>query len=210
MRYLIQKHFPQNREAKILDLGCGSGTLLRFLKGAGYRHVSGVDTSPEQVAAAHQVGIEDVRQGDLLDALRNLDKEALDVVVAFDVIEHLTKSELLELSDEVYRVLQTGGRWLIHAPNAAALFGSRVRYADLTHEQAFTKESLEQLIKAAGFHQIHCYEDQPIVHGLTSGLRWLVWKLVRGVLRVCWMSETGCTGKDCLFTQNFIAVAFKR
>src|SRR5256885_13707402 len=74
MRHLIKQHFPRSREAQILDLGCGNGTLMHFLQEAGYRYVSGVDTSPEQVAGAQQAGIEDVRQGDLLDALRNLDK----------------------------------------------------------------------------------------------------------------------------------------
>ena len=209
IRRLIRKHFPPNREAKILDLGCGSGTLLHFLREAGYGYVSGVDTSPEQVAAAQRSGIHSVRQGNLLDVLRHIETRELDVVVTFDVIEHMTKPELLELSDEVYRVLQKGGKWLIHAPNAGGLFGSRVRYADLTHEQAFTRESLEQLLTAVGFEKIECYEDQPVIHGLMSGSRWLVWKIVRALLRVCWVAETGSIGKDCVFSQNLIAVGHK-
>lgn len=209
MRHLIKQHFPQNRDAKILDLGCGNGTLLHFLQEAGYHYVSGVDTSPEQVAAAHRLGITNVRQGNLIDALRNLHDEALDMVVAFDVIEHMTKPELLELSDEVYRVLKTGGRWIIHAPNAAALFGSRVRYADLTHEQAFTRDSVEQLLTAVGFKKIECYEDQPVIHGLKSGARWFVWKFARTVLRICWAAETGSRGQDCIFSQNLLAVGHK-
>jgi len=209
MRHLIKQHFPPNREAKILDLGCGNGTLLHFLQEAGYCYVSGVDTSPEQVAAAQRLGITGVRQGNLIDALRNLDNEALDIVVAFDVIEHMTKPELIELSDEVYRVLKTGGRWVIHAPNAAALFGSRVRYADLTHEQAFTRESLEQLLTVVGFKKIKCFEDQPVIHGLKSGARWFVWKFARTLLRICWAAETGSRGKDCIFSQNLLAVGHK-
>src|SRR5207253_5943441 len=72
IRRLIRKHFPPNREAKILDLGCGNGTLLHFVQEAGYCYVSGVDGSPEQVAAARQLGINSVRQGNLIDALRSL------------------------------------------------------------------------------------------------------------------------------------------
>ena len=112
VRHFIQKHFPPNREAKILDLGCGSGTLLHFLREAGYRNVSGVDTSPEQVVEAQRSGIDGVRQGDLIDALRRIDNGEIDVVVTFDVIEHMNKPELLEFSEEVYRVLKTGGRWV--------------------------------------------------------------------------------------------------
>jgi cyclopropane fatty-acyl-phospholipid synthase-like methyltransferase len=210
IRHLIREHFPPNREAKILDLGCGSGTLLHFLLQAGYRELSGVDVSSDQVAAARELSIEGVREGDIGEILYRIDNESLDVVVTFDVIEHMTKPELLEFADEVYRILRKAGRWIIHAPNAASPFGSRVRYADWTHEQAFTKESLEQLLKAVGFEEVHCYEDHPIVHGMKSAIRWLIWKVVRGVLRVYWMAETGDIGQDCIFSQNLLAVATKK
>ncbi|MCX5720885.1 MAG: class I SAM-dependent methyltransferase [Nitrospirae bacterium] len=209
LRHLIRKHVPPCREVKILDLGCGSGTLIYFLREAGYHCVSGVDCSPEQVAAARDLGIEGIREADLGEVLRTLDGEAVDVVIAFDVIEHMTKPELLAFADEVYRVLRTGGRWILHAPNAEALFGSRVRYADWTHEQAFTKESLEQLLRTVGFKEIHCYEDEPVIHGFKSFIRWLTWKAVRSVLRVCWLAETGGTGRDGIFSQNLLAVAGK-
>src|SRR5439155_16098639 len=180
-----------------------------FLREAGYCCVSGVDCSPEQVAIARELGIEGIREADLKEALCTLDDEVLDVVIAFDVIEHMTKPELLEFADEVYRVLKREGRWILHAPNAEALFGSRVRYADWTHEQAFTKESLEQLFRTVGFNQIHCYEDEPVIHGLKSFLRWLTWKVVRSVLRTCCLAEFGITGRVCIFSQNLLAVAKK-
>jgi cyclopropane fatty-acyl-phospholipid synthase-like methyltransferase len=207
---LIAKHLPSNRATKVLDLGCGSGTLLHFLREAGYKHVIGVDLSAEQVACALALNIEGVRQGDLFDELSVTGDETWDVVATLDVIEHMTKSELLKFAGEVYRVLKPRGRWLIHVPNAEALFGSRIRYADWTHEQAFTKESIEQMARVVGFNVVQCYEDQPIVHGLKSALRWLLWKMARGVLRLYWVAETGALGQDCLFSQNLLAVARKR
>lgn len=206
---LIKKHFPSDRDAVLFDLGCGSGTLLYYLKQAGYRHISGVDTSAEQIAMAQALNINEARQGDLFEALKRADDSSYDLVTTLDVVEHLTKSEALDLAGQIYRVLKPDGRWLIHVPNAEALFGSRIRYADWTHEQAFTRESLEQMVKVAGFSRISCYENTPIVHGLKSALRWFVWKIARGLLRICWMAETGVTGRDCIFTQNMLAVAVK-
>ena len=209
LRRLLAKHFPPNRAVKILDLGCGNGTLISFLREAGYLNVSGVDTSLEQVAEAQRLNIAGIQHGDVLDALQTTGSETLDIVIAFDVIEHLTKPELLTLANEVCRVLKPQGRWVIHAPNAESPFGAYMRYVDWTHEQAFTKESLSQLLKATGFSYVRCYEDQPVVHGLKSLSRWLVWKLVRNVIRIYRVAETGTTGRDSVFSQNLLAIAVK-
>lgn len=36
---------PSNREAKILDIGCGDGKFLFFLRRNGYTHMEGVEMS---------------------------------------------------------------------------------------------------------------------------------------------------------------------
>ncbi|MCR8454597.1 MAG: class I SAM-dependent methyltransferase [Crenarchaeota archaeon] len=40
---------PEDRDARILDIGCGMGHFLYFLKEEGYRNFLGVDISREQV-----------------------------------------------------------------------------------------------------------------------------------------------------------------
>lgn len=209
IQHLIRQYLPSDRAIQIFDLGCGSGTVLSLLQTAGYHSVSGVDISQEQVAKAQRLGIQGVQHGNLLSTLQGTDDAKFDLILAFDILEHLTKSELLALADEVHRVLKSNGRWLIQVPNAEALFGARIRYADWTHEQAFTRESLTQVLRIVGFRQVDCYEDQPIVHGLKSALRLCVWKIVRGVLRVCVAAETGSSGREYIFSQNLLAVADK-
>ena len=112
------------------------------------------------------------------------------------------------LVDEVCRVLRPGGRWIIHTPNAESPFGMRVRYGDLTHELAFTRTSLAQLL-SSGFSQVSCYEDQPVPHGLKSAVRWALWKVFRTLLRLYVAAETGDSGRDAVFSQNLLCVAFK-
>jgi len=96
----------------VLDLGCGHGALIYFARRAGYTNTRGVDGSPEQVAAARRLGIEGVEEGDLLATLASQADGSLDVVVAFDVIEHFTRDELLGFVDQVQRVLRPGGAGL--------------------------------------------------------------------------------------------------
>jgi 2-polyprenyl-3-methyl-5-hydroxy-6-metoxy-1,4-benzoquinol methylase len=209
LRHLVQRHFPANREAAILDLGCGYGSLIYHARQAGYVNVAGVDRSPQQVAEAKRLGIDGVIEGDILDHLASTPDASQDVVVTFDVIEHFTRDELLPFVDEVQRVLKVGGRWIIHTPNGESPLSNRIRYGDLTHEQAFTRTSLGQLLLSSGFRSLECYEDTPIVHGVVSALRFVAWKAIRGMLRLYLAAETGNTGASAIFTQNLLAVAVR-
>jgi cyclopropane fatty-acyl-phospholipid synthase-like methyltransferase len=206
---LVQRHFPADKDAAVLDLGCGHGALIHFARQLGYRNVRGVDGSPEQVAAAQHLGIEGVAEGDLNDMLLAQPDASLDVVVAYDVIEHFTRDELLPFVDQVHRVLRPGGDWIIHAPNGESPFGSRMRYWDLTHEMAFTRTSLSQILLSSGFRDVRCFEDTPVVHGAKSAVRWTLWKGIRGLLRLYIAAETGDASGAPIFSQNLLAVATK-
>jgi cyclopropane fatty-acyl-phospholipid synthase-like methyltransferase len=200
---LIREHFPSDKNATIIDLGCGHGALVYFAQQHGYHNITGVDTSPQQIAEAKRLGIQGIVEADLMATLQSLPDKSQDMVIAFDVIEHFTKDELLPFVDQVHRVLRQGGKWIIHAPNAESPFFGRIRYGDFTHELAFTSTSITQLLKSSGFSQINCYEDAPIPHGLKSFVRWLLWKFISGMLRIYMAVETGGGANHC-FHRTFL------
>jgi len=207
LRQLIRRHFPQDRGAVVLELGCGHGALLHALHQAGYTRLKGVDWAEEQVLAARNLGIAGVDQGDAMSALATTPSGSVDVIVTLDLIEHLTKGELVALVDEVHRALRPSGRWVIHVPNAEAPFGSLIRYGDFTHELAFTRVSLTQLLRASGFTRVRCYEDQPVPHGIRSLVRFLMWKIIRTGLLFYIAVETGAFDRRAVFSQSLLAVA---
>lgn len=209
LKKLVRLHFPPNLNASILDLGCGNGALIYVARKMGYCHVRGIDGSLEQVAAAKALGIDDVQYADAKEALGKEGDSSLDCVVCFDLLEHFAKDELIPLVDAIHRVLKTGGRWIIHTPNAESPFGMKIRYGDLTHELAFTRMSLSQLLLSSGFSKVSCYEDEPVPHGLKSGGRLLLWKCFRSLLRLYLATETGNTNREAIFSQNVLAVAMK-
>ena len=209
LKKLIRQHFPNDRNAPILDLGCGYGALIHLARKAGYRNIQGVDGSPEQVEAAKKLCIEGVEQGDVMEVLAKEPAAALDCLIAFDLIEHFNRNELIPLIDAVNRVLRLGGRWIIHTPNAESPFGMRMRYWDITHELAFTRTSLSQLLLSSGFSRVDCFEDQPVPHGVKSATRWVLWQVIRSILRSYLAVETGDTGREAVFSQNFLVVVFK-
>lgn len=206
---LIRKYFPRDRESRILEIGCGHGALIHFATLEGYRNITGVDVSKEQVAAAQQLGIQNVQSGDALESLKTLSSESHDAIIAIDVLEHLDRNELFVLVDEVNRVLKKGGEFIVHVPNAGSPFFGLIRYGDITHENAFTSSSLEQVFLSSAYTTVTCHEDMPIVHGLKSALRWLIWRIIRGCLRGYLAAETGSTAKNAIFSQNLLAVAIK-
>lgn len=195
LRSVIRKHFPRTKDAQILDLGCGAGLLVHCATQTVYTNMSGVDISPQQVEAAGRLGIEGIRQGDAMNALLALEPEFHDAIVSFDVLEHMTRDELISLIDAVRAALKLGGRWIFYTANAEAPIYGRVRYGDLAHEQAFTRTSLPQVLLANGFSRVTCFKDPPIPKILGGTIRWLMRKLVRLPALIWLITESGAMAK---------------
>ena len=138
---LVADRRERSRQAR-----SGHGAFLYFLRKAGYARISGVDTSAEQISKAHEFGITSAVCQPAFEYISNVPSESLDMVLLFDILEHLERQELFDLLDEVYRVLRAGGVCLIHVPNGEGIFGMRIRFGDLTHVQAFTQDSGRQLL----------------------------------------------------------------
>lgn len=204
---IIRQHIPPTRNIRILDLGCGHGAFLYFLQQAGYHNIYGVDVSAEQVALAHKFGLTAVEQANIISYLASIDDETADVILLMDVLEHLTRSDLFDTLDELFRVLRSGGKCIAHVPNAEGLYGMRIRYGDLTHETAFTPKSGQQLFSTVGFQSIQCFEDKPVIHGPVSAVRWLLWYLGTLPSRLLLAAETG--GTSFVLSQNMLLIAMK-
>jgi len=201
-------YLPPDRSAPILDLGCGHGSFLYFLRAEGFETVEGVDVSPEQVKMARDFNIENVVNADLMKFLHDCPDERYEANCMLDVIEHFKKQELLPLLQQTHRCLRRGGRLILYTPNAEGPFGARYRYYDLTHEIGFTPQSMAQAIRLAGFSSVMLRPVEPVVHGLASAFRWVLWKAIKIVLRFYMLVETG-TCHGFLFTQSMITIAMK-
>lgn len=176
---------------------------------SGYTRIRGVDQSPQQVALASELGIENVEEAALQEALARQESGSVDSAIMFDVIEHVARGELLALCAEVLRVLKPGGRWIIHTCNAGSPFFGAVRYGDLTHELAFTDGSITRLLLTSGFCNVRCFEDRPVLHGAKSAVRRALWTLIRALLRLYDLAETGASSKHSILSRNFLVVATK-
>jgi predicted TPR repeat methyltransferase len=155
IRRFLRRHAEINKNSRLLDLGCGDGALLSVARELGVENLEGVDLSREMVERASAVGFA-VKLQDVLPFLDERPSESFDVVCAFDLLEHL--GQLGSMPERAAHP-KKGRRFLIHVPNGASPFVGRVRYGDITHERAFTKESIQQLLRTVGFTVIEVEED---------------------------------------------------
>lgn len=207
-RKIIEKCFPKKgKEIQILDLGCGIGGFIKVFLDAGYTNVEGVDVSEESVSMAHTYGLFQVKQGDIFAELNLRKENSYDVILFLDVIEHFKRKEILSLMKSAFEKLRPGGRVILHVPNAEGVFGSKIRYSDITHEMAFTANSLTQITRFAGFSEFSCFEDKPIIHGLTSFFRRCIWEVGTISFRLLHASESGLF--SVRLSQNILFIAIK-
>jgi SAM-dependent methyltransferase len=200
---------PQSPAARILDVGCGMGHFLQYLRIRGYQNIVGIDISPDQVAFCRSRKLENVELVE--DVFGYLERHAgtFDLLNMSDVIEHFTKDEIVRLLLVAKEALNSGGRLIIRAPNIAGICGLYGRYIDFTHEIAFSEQSLRQVLLATGFQDIMVRGNR--IATLLRPKR-LLFILARQIwffiLRFIYTIEVG-TDRPTIYAKNLIASATK-
>lgn len=105
----------KRKNAKVLDIGCGRGLLLRAFQRNGC-DVTGTEFSDDACRFAREVLKLPVRVGGLQEL--NFPENSFDVVTMWHVLEHV--SDPRPTLAEVSRILKPGGLFLVAVPN----FGS--------------------------------------------------------------------------------------
>lgn len=136
----------------VLDLGCGRGELLALLRDAGVE-ARGVDADADMVSFARGEGL-DVEQADVLAHLAGVADGSVGAVTALQLVEHLPPAALVSLLELAADKLRTGGLLLLETINPASPQALRNYFADLTHAQPLVPETLELLVRSAGFEQV--------------------------------------------------------
>lgn len=137
--------------APVLDLGCGRGELLALLREAGVE-ARGVDANADMVSFARGEGLE-VEQAAAHDALAACADGALGAVVALQLLEHLPPADIVSLLELAHAKLRPAGLLIAETIDPSSPAALRNYFADLTHAQPLVPETLELLVRGAGFRE---------------------------------------------------------
>jgi len=165
---------------RALEIGCGSGWYLAFLRNLGWQ-VQGVEVAPALAAYARDELKIDVRTGAAETALAAFPDDSFDVVAMWHVLEHL--SDPSGVLSQIHRILKPGGRLMVELPNfrcvSRPLLGSYWFYLELPrHLYQFAPDTLDAMLRKARF-AVAGLKGVPAALAATASLQ-LMWNQFSG------------------------------
>lgn len=143
-------YLPSKSNGKLLEIGFGSGEMLKGLQMKGW-DVTGIDFDSNAVINAKKKGL-NVHHGSLAD--QKYESGTFDAIVMSHVLEHVYKPS--DLIKECYRLLKTNGVLVSITPNSKSLLHTlyKENWRGLEpprHISLFNVQSALALFKQSGF-----------------------------------------------------------
>jgi 2-polyprenyl-3-methyl-5-hydroxy-6-metoxy-1,4-benzoquinol methylase len=179
IRREIKPLLPKKMES-ILEVGCGSGATLQWIKAEfPVKWIGGVELN-EDVAVNAKECLDFFMQGNIENMKLPLENNSLDLILCLDVLEHLVDpwSVVKYLSE----LLKSGGVLIVSLPNIChhsailpLLFHDRWDYEesgilDRTHMRFFTKKTSVELCNQYG---LNATKVLPVVLSNKCSKTWL-------------------------------------
>ena len=142
-RHLLGRMIRGLRPGTALDIGAAGGGNTRVLRRSGWS-VSALEYGADGAEVAAERGLAVVR-GDA--TALPVDDDSLDLVVAFDVLEHILDHDTAV--SEVRRALRPGGTFLIAVPADPRLWSDHDVAVD--HVRRYTRQTLRAVLERNGF-----------------------------------------------------------
>ena len=110
--YNFKNYFKKND--LILEIGCGDGTISRWLSSKGFK-IDALDISPDAIKLAkHHNSSVNYFVGDIFNFKSKIEK--YDVVYSLHVMEHIKNID--DSLQEIHRILKNDGKLVIRIPNS--------------------------------------------------------------------------------------------
>jgi SAM-dependent methyltransferase len=152
---------------RILEIGCGTGTITSFLTDR--QLVVGIDVVDVYVRSTRKRYRDRpnivILRHDLTESIEPLRGYRFDSAVSVNVFEHIADDE--DAMKAVYGLLQPGGTFTVLVPSHPALLGSFDR--DIGHYRRYTKGELRRKLESSGFVVERIRRSNPL-----GALGWLV------------------------------------
>lgn len=132
---------------KIYEVGFGNGVFAGWVKSKGYIY-SGSELLDELVNRGIRKGFDVFKDAEVDD---NLSKSSVDLIVAWDVFEHLSLDDLINSLKTYQNYLKPNGMILARVPSGDSPFGRSIYHGDITHKTALGSSAVRQIAKKCGY-----------------------------------------------------------
>jgi SAM-dependent methyltransferase len=160
------------KTAKILEIGCGSGFVLKALSEMGYKNVFGIEPSSDAVGNADK----SVKDKIITDIFRAgiFQPQTFDFIFFFQTFDHIQDPNgFLNLC---YQLLLPGGYILAFNHDADSLavkiFGEKSPVIDIEHTCFYSKKTIKKIFEKNNFQPIKIYSPKNLV-----SFKYLFWLL---------------------------------
>ncbi len=157
-----KKLLPKDKNARILDIGFGSGWFMAACVSLGYTNICGADFFAKEKSKDIVNSCDAIKEVyDIEDNIGNFlshNAEKFDFIHMSHVIEHVPKYSLFYVVDSLYKSLSKGGTLLMRTPNMEGPAALSSYYVTLTHEYGFCASNLHSLLDLSGFEDISFHE----------------------------------------------------
>ena len=204
----LSVYLPSDRQARILDYGCGWGQFLWWVRDKGYSSAEGIDVGVDQIEFCSSLGLQVYEVDNTLSYLEQ--RPAIyDLVVMNHVIEHVPAVEALDILKTIHYSMRNGARIIVQTPNMSSISANFSRYIEITHVTGYTENSLIEALELANFSEVKAFGGKSLMRLSPKRLAWL---FAQAISRVIWrtmlVAELG-TDVPRILDKNLFATGVK-
>ncbi len=133
----LKMKFKLGESLDVLEVGFGNGAFLDFSRSVGW-NISGVELIPTLIERASNNGFK------AFNSIHDIPiQNKYDLIVAFDVLEHIEQDQILNFLDKIRSFLYPRGVLIIRVPNGSSPFGLSNQHGDITHHSVITESKMD-------------------------------------------------------------------
>ncbi len=205
------EHLPVDKNAAILDFGCGNGRVLKFLDQLGYNNILGVDIDEEAINAVPDNLKEQVKcLENPIDYLREK-KNQFECIILKDVIYYFPREQVVDKCKDIINCLKPGGIAIVEVFNGAQLTALYTGFKDVGIQTVYTETSLRQICELCNLEVQKIFELKTEVRGLKSVIYYCAQFIWKNVLKSIYILERGLDNNNPrLLNKSIIAICRKK
>lgn len=163
-----------NKNIKVLEIGFGNGGFLTYGREKNW-DIYGVEINDDLIATAKENSFQ---AHDSIDFFNDC---TFDLIVAFDVLEHIPPTNIIDFVNTIKSKLKKDGYFLARFPNGDSPIGMRNQNGDITHVNAIGIEKIIQISRICNFEIVYLGGERQII--IAEKLSETIFNLCRLILK---------------------------